>query len=311
MYPRRIHRRRTGVAGSLDCRASRPEVRRHLGGRPRSHPGRGRSRRADPAGRRRRRGRGVGDGQVDRRSAAARARRRRASRRARARHAADRGRADLDGAGVHGDGEPRRTRDVVHRVAGRASSPTPSTTGPRSSRSRATASARRSPAGKVAIVAGFQGVSTTREITTLGRGASDLTAVALGRRARAPTCARSTPTSRACTPPIRAIVPQGAQAAPRLVRRDARDGRDRRPRARAAISRVRAQPRRAGACSFELHLGAGHLGHRGGSVVDFDGAGDNLGRHARRVRGQGHDRAGARPAGRRGHVVPRARRRRA
>ena len=39
-------------------------------------------------------------------------------------------------------------------------------------------------AGKVAIVAGFQGVSTEREITTLGRGASDLTAVALGRRAR-------------------------------------------------------------------------------------------------------------------------------
>jgi aspartate kinase len=34
-------------------------------------------------------------------------------------------------------------------------------------------------AGKVAIVAGFQGVSTEREITTMGRGASDLTAVAL------------------------------------------------------------------------------------------------------------------------------------
>ena len=35
----------------------------------------------------------------------------------------------------------------------------------------------------------------------------------------------------------------------------------------------------------------------------------HLGRHARRVRGQGHDRAGSRPARRRGHVVPRARRR--
>jgi aspartate kinase len=34
-------------------------------------------------------------------------------------------------------------------------------------------------AGKVAIVAGFQGVSTTRDITTLGRGGSDTTAVAL------------------------------------------------------------------------------------------------------------------------------------
>lgn len=34
-------------------------------------------------------------------------------------------------------------------------------------------------AGKVAIVAGFQGMSTEREITTLGRGGSDTTAVAL------------------------------------------------------------------------------------------------------------------------------------
>ncbi len=34
--------------------------------------------------------------------------------------------------------------------------------------------------GKIVIVAGFQGMSTSREITTLGRGGSDLTAVALG-----------------------------------------------------------------------------------------------------------------------------------
>ena len=34
-------------------------------------------------------------------------------------------------------------------------------------------------AGKVAVVAGFQGVSTAKEITTLGRGGSDTTAVAL------------------------------------------------------------------------------------------------------------------------------------
>src|SRR5690606_39668519 len=33
--------------------------------------------------------------------------------------------------------------------------------------------------GKVAIVAGFQGVSESKEITTLGRGGSDTTAVAL------------------------------------------------------------------------------------------------------------------------------------
>jgi aspartate kinase len=34
-------------------------------------------------------------------------------------------------------------------------------------------------AGDVAVVAGFQGVSTTRDVTTLGRGGSDTTAVAL------------------------------------------------------------------------------------------------------------------------------------
>ena len=33
--------------------------------------------------------------------------------------------------------------------------------------------------GKIAIVAGFQGVSTSHDITTLGRGGSDTTAVAL------------------------------------------------------------------------------------------------------------------------------------
>ncbi|MBA3722152.1 MAG: aspartate kinase [Parachlamydiaceae bacterium] len=34
--------------------------------------------------------------------------------------------------------------------------------------------------GKIVIVAGFQGISTNKEITTLGRGGSDTTAVALG-----------------------------------------------------------------------------------------------------------------------------------
>ena len=116
-------------------------------------------------------------------------------------------------------------------------------------------------AGKVAIVAGFQGVSTTSEITTLGRGASDLTAVALAAALGADVCEIYTDVEGVYTADPR-IVPEGAQAAARLVRGDARDGRDRRPRARAAVGRVRAQPPRARARSFELHLGAGHLGHR-------------------------------------------------
>jgi aspartate kinase len=42
--------------------------------------------------------------------------------------------------------------------------------------------------GRVAIVAGFQGVSTARDITTLGRGGSDTTAVALAAAMRADVC---------------------------------------------------------------------------------------------------------------------------
>ena len=42
--------------------------------------------------------------------------------------------------------------------------------------------------GKVCVVAGFQGVSTEKEITTLGRGASDLTAVALAAAFQAASC---------------------------------------------------------------------------------------------------------------------------
>jgi aspartate kinase len=42
--------------------------------------------------------------------------------------------------------------------------------------------------GQVAIVAGFQGVSTDKEIVTLGRGASDLTAVALAAAFQADVC---------------------------------------------------------------------------------------------------------------------------
>jgi aspartate kinase len=42
--------------------------------------------------------------------------------------------------------------------------------------------------GRIVIVAGFQGVSMTQEITTLGRGGSDLTAVALAKALGAAVC---------------------------------------------------------------------------------------------------------------------------
>ena len=43
-------------------------------------------------------------------------------------------------------------------------------------------------AGKIVLVAGFQGVSTSREVTTLGRGGSDTTAVALAAALAAEIC---------------------------------------------------------------------------------------------------------------------------
>ena len=42
--------------------------------------------------------------------------------------------------------------------------------------------------GKIVLVAGFQGVSTVHEITTLGRGGSDTTAVALAGALGAESC---------------------------------------------------------------------------------------------------------------------------
>ena len=57
--------------------------------------------------------------------------------------------------------------------------------------------------GRIVLVAGFQGVSTDAEVTTLGRGGSDTTAVALAAALGADS-ATSSPTSKASSPPIRA-----------------------------------------------------------------------------------------------------------
>ena len=62
----------------------------------------------------------------------------------------------------------------------------------------------------IVLVAGFQGVSTSRDVTTLGRGGSDTTAVARGGRASTPRCARSTPTWPACSAPTRGSSPTPA-----------------------------------------------------------------------------------------------------
>jgi aspartate kinase len=68
--------------------------------------------------------------------------------------------------------------------------------------------------GRVVIVAGFQGVSTTREVTTLGRGGSDTTAVALAAALQAAECEIYTDVDGVYTADPR-VVP-GARKLPRL-----------------------------------------------------------------------------------------------
>jgi aspartate kinase len=67
-------------------------------------------------------------------------------------------------------------------------------------------------AGKVCVVAGFQGVSTDKEITTLGRGGSDTTAVALAAALGADACEIYTDVTGVFTADPR-IVPQARKLA--------------------------------------------------------------------------------------------------
>ena len=166
--------------------------------------------------------------------------------------------------------------------------------------------------GKVAVVAGFQGVSTEREITTMGRGASDLTASALAKALGAEACEIYTDVTGvfSADPRDRAARPQAATC---QLRRDAGDGRRRLQGARPALGRVRPQPRCAAARALGVHVGAGHVDHRraghrqpqGGS----DGRPDHLRRRHRLERVQGHRARRARPARRLGVAVRTARRR--
>ena len=94
-------------------------------------------------------------------------------------------------------------------------------------------------AGDVAVVAGFQGVSTDRDVTTLGRGGSDTTAVALAAVLGAEACEIYTDVAGVYTADPRHR-PRSPAAARAVVRGDARHVGHRRQGARAALGRVRA-----------------------------------------------------------------------
>ena len=159
-------------------------------------------------------------------------------------------------------------------------------------------------AGKVCVVAGFQGISTEKEITSLGRGGSDTTAVGAGRSARR---RQLRDLHRRHRRVLRrsAHRPPGPQAGQRQLRRDARDGRRRQQGARTAQRRVRPQPQRSRPRPLRLHVGAGHVGHRSGAK---HGRADHLRRRHRHQRVEGHHRRRPRPARHRGGAVRAARR---
>ncbi len=151
-------------------------------------------------------------------------------------------------------------------------------------------------AGRVPVVGGAQGVSPERNVTFLGRGGSDTTAVAIAHALGAESCELYTDVSGVFTSDPR-VVPDArkmdrisfdellemtANGCPKPAMRSVEFA-----RTHGVDLHVRS------AFTWEV----GHHGHRGGRR---HGAGDHLGGRARRRRGQGHDRRCGRPPRHRG-----------
>ena len=157
--------------------------------------------------------------------------------------------------------------------------------------------------GQVPVVAGFQGVSTEREVTTMGRGASDTTAVALAAVLGAEACEIYTDVTGVFSADPR-VVPE-ARRLPRVGFDEMLEYRGERGKgSRPAVGRVRSQPPRQSARAFEFHLGARDLGGRGGRS---DGTGRGHRGDPRRVRGQGDRERRRGPSRHRRHALSRPR----
>ena len=100
-------------------------------------------------------------------------------------------------------------------------------------------------AGKIVIAAGFQGIDEDYNITTLGRGGSDTTAVALAAVLGADACEIYTDVDGVYTTDPR-LVPEARKHAPDQLRRDARAGQPGGRRDAQPLDRVRQEVRRAG-----------------------------------------------------------------
>ena len=113
-------------------------------------------------------------------------------------------------------------------------------------------------AGRVPVVGGAQGVSTARDVTFLGRGGTDTTAVALAQALGADACEIYTDVPGVFTAdPM--VVPEAAAAATHQLRGDAGDVRGRLSEAGHALSGVRPQSWGAASRALGVHMGAGHL----------------------------------------------------
>ena len=116
-------------------------------------------------------------------------------------------------------------------------------------------------AGRVAVVAGFQGVSTDREITTMGRGASDLTASALAKALDADACEIYTDVTGVFSADPR-MVPR-ARKLPRVSFDEMLEMAGAGSRVLALRSvEFAAQSWRGAARALGVHVGAWHVGHR-------------------------------------------------
>ena len=142
-------------------------------------------------------------------------------------------------------------------------------------------------------------------ITTLGRGGSDTTAVALAAALGADVCEIYTDVAGVFTADPR-IVPDARRldrlSYEEMLEMAATGGRVLALRS-VEFARNHGVP---------VHVRSSFTWEPGTWVTrrgHDDGAADHLGCHARHLRGQGHDRPGARPARHRGHGVPRAGRR--
>ena len=151
-----------------------------------------------------------------------------------------------------GDQRPRPQGDLADRLAGRASSPTRRTPRRASSTSAPTASARRSTRTRSCWSPASRASRTAKDVTTLGRGGSDTTAVALAAAVPRRRLRDLHRRGRRLHAPTRASCPTRASSPSCQLRRDARDGGLRRRRPAAALGRVRPQPRRAHPLPLQL-----------------------------------------------------------